>query len=488
MCQVDDEGISVLEKKPSLGVNPRDCMKCGEKAVVIARIKDPFCRSCFLNYFTHRFRATFGKAKVIRDGDKVLLAFSGGQCSSAMVSLVKRGLDQSTHKKLRFIPALIYIDEGLVTGQSKEDRATTCQRISHMMRETGFPWFIATLEEALGIPAQTTVQMKSPDACQAGASFHGNQDLSADELAGKLEEICLETDCTQECKDLLASVTSLTAKQDLVSNLRHRLLIHKARQLGYHKVAVGDSGTRLSSGILSSLAKGKGAAIPVAMAFVDDRCSDVTFLRPMREFTSKEIAVYNALFNVDSLFQPTLSTMAGEYASIDTLTETFVNDLQTNFPSTVSTVFRTGEKMCSAESDDPEAVKRCSLCMSVLDTAVGKSSALHATRFSLQLSRKEHSSTGDNSCKSVSLNDATCTSSSSRQCCGQGDGSCHSNQKKSVSAESLNETLCYGCQVTVREVRDLNQLPHYVLEQCAKMERRSRMRDEIKDFLLCEES
>ncbi|XP_038068458.1 cytoplasmic tRNA 2-thiolation protein 2-like isoform X2 [Patiria miniata] len=483
MCQVDEEGISLLEKKPSFGASSRDCMKCGDRAVVIARIKDAFCRSCFLTYFVHRFRATFGKAKVIRDGDKVLLAFSGGQCSSAMVSLVKRGLDQSTHKKLRFTPALIYIDEGVVTGQSKEERATTCQKISDIMKETGFPWYIASLEEALEIPAQNS----SPDTCQAGSSFHSNQDPNTDELAGKLEGLCLETEHTQRCRDLLASAKSLTAKQDLVSNLRNRLLVHKARQLGYHKVAVGDSGTRLSSGILANLAKGRGASIPVAMAFADDRWSDVTILRPMREFTTKEIVMYNALFNVDSLFQPTLATMAGDYASIDTLTETFINELQTNFPSTVSTVFRTGEKMCTAGSDDPDAVRRCSMCKSALDTSVGISSALSATRFSLHISRKEGSSTNENSCKATKPDDATCTDSSSEQCCGQGDGSCHSNQMKSVSAESLSKTLCYGCQVTVRDM-DLNLLPSYIVEESAKIERRSRMRDEIKDFLLCEES
>ena len=30
-----------------------------------------FYRDCFLTYFTHRFRATIGKARLIRDGDKV---------------------------------------------------------------------------------------------------------------------------------------------------------------------------------------------------------------------------------------------------------------------------------------------------------------------------------------------------------------------------------------------------------------------------------
>ena len=42
---------------------------------------------------------------------------------------------------------IVVFVEGVVTGQSKEERSTTCKRVSDMMKETGFPWCIATLEE-----------------------------------------------------------------------------------------------------------------------------------------------------------------------------------------------------------------------------------------------------------------------------------------------------------------------------------------------------
>ena len=45
-------------------------------------------RECFLNYSTHKFRSTFGKSRLIRDGQKVLVAFSGGQASVAMLHLI----------------------------------------------------------------------------------------------------------------------------------------------------------------------------------------------------------------------------------------------------------------------------------------------------------------------------------------------------------------------------------------------------------------
>ena len=31
------------------------------------------CRDCFYVYFTHRFRAMFGRSKLVRSGDKVMI-------------------------------------------------------------------------------------------------------------------------------------------------------------------------------------------------------------------------------------------------------------------------------------------------------------------------------------------------------------------------------------------------------------------------------
>ena len=48
-----------------------------------------FYSECFLRYCAHKFRSSFGKSRLIRDQENVMLAFSGGQSSSAMVHLVR---------------------------------------------------------------------------------------------------------------------------------------------------------------------------------------------------------------------------------------------------------------------------------------------------------------------------------------------------------------------------------------------------------------
>jgi cytoplasmic tRNA 2-thiolation protein 2 len=40
-------------------------------------------------YTTHKFRSAIGKSKIVRDGETVLVAFSGGQSSSCLLQLIK---------------------------------------------------------------------------------------------------------------------------------------------------------------------------------------------------------------------------------------------------------------------------------------------------------------------------------------------------------------------------------------------------------------
>lgn len=90
----------------------------------------------------------------------------------------------------------------------------------------------------------------------------------------------------------------------------------------------------------------------------------------MRDHTLKEVAFYNHLFRVPSVFTPAIDTKAPEKASIHRLMEAFILRLQTLFPSTVSTVYRTSEKLvkapregCAAGPSGPS----CLLCMCALD-------------------------------------------------------------------------------------------------------------------------
>ncbi|EDL11687.1 RIKEN cDNA 2310061F22 [Mus musculus] len=107
----------------------------------------PRPRVCFKAFYVHKFRAMLGKNRVIFPGEKVLLSWSGGPSSSSMVWQVLEGLSQDSAKRLRFVPGVIYVDEGAACGQSLEDRQKTVAEVKRILENTGFPWHVVALEE-----------------------------------------------------------------------------------------------------------------------------------------------------------------------------------------------------------------------------------------------------------------------------------------------------------------------------------------------------
>uniref|UniRef100_A0A667HKM4 Cytoplasmic tRNA 2-thiolation protein 2 n=1 Tax=Lynx canadensis TaxID=61383 RepID=A0A667HKM4_LYNCA len=399
MCQVgEDYGDPAPEgpppPRPGLRSRELKCVKCKEGVpVVVIRAGDAFCRDCFRAFYVHKFRAVLGKNRLIFPGEKVLLAWSGGPSSSSMVWQVLEGLSRDSAKRLRFVPGVIYVDEGAACGQSPEDRAKTVAEMKLILQTLGFPWHIVALEEVFGLsPSVLRCSAQEPVGAVgtykvAVDSFLQQQHTLGTERAGGSPsptqgEERLSPPGTQESQDpagpppaaqtealsrLFGSVKTLTAKEEFLHTLRTHLILHVARTHGYSKVMTGDSCTRLAIKLMTSLALGRGAFLAWDTGFSDERHGDVVVVRPMRDHTLKEVAFYNRLFAVPSVFTPAIDTKAPEKASVHRLMEGFLLRLQAQFPSTVSTVYRTSEKLVKAPRDGCAAGPRCLLCMCTLD-------------------------------------------------------------------------------------------------------------------------
>uniref|UniRef100_A0A8D1VBH4 Cytoplasmic tRNA 2-thiolation protein 2 n=1 Tax=Sus scrofa TaxID=9823 RepID=A0A8D1VBH4_PIG len=359
MCEVDEdygepspEGLQ--HSRPG---REQKCVKCKEGLpVVVIRAGDAFCRDCFKAFYTHKFRAVLGKNRLIFPGEKVLLAWSGGPSSSSMVWQVLEGLSRDSAKRLRFVPGVIYVDEGAACGQSAADRAKTLAEVKLVLHALGFPWHVVALEEVFGLPP-SVLRHCAPEPAGTGAAYKVAVDhfLQQQCALGAEREEQLSHPCPKDpeppaapptatqtealCR-LFDSVKTLTAREELLQTLRTHLMLHVARTHGYSKVMTGDSCTRLAVRLLTSLALGRGAFLAWDTGFSDERHGDVVVVRPMREHTLKEVAFYNRLFAVPSVFTPAIDTKAPEKASVHRLMEAFLLRLQARFPSTVSTVYR----------------------------------------------------------------------------------------------------------------------------------------------------
>lgn len=78
----------------------------------------------------------------------------------------------------------------------------------------------------------------------------------------------------------------------------------------------------------------------------------------MREFIKKEVLFWNILRGTEPVEWSTITTFKSNKASLMKLTESYINGLEHDFPATVYTIFKTGNKL---KFPDPNGVI-CKLC------------------------------------------------------------------------------------------------------------------------------
>lgn len=426
MCDVNPEKIEVEELMISRKKHLYNsmCMKCKEtKAVVVVRVGDPLCRSCFITYVTHKFRSTLGKSKLVQANDRVILALSGGHSSTALVHLVRGALSEGAHKRLRFSPGIVCIDESVTLPSGVE------QDYSHLKE----------LAEQFEYPFHQVPIYK--DFSRKGGSDEINESNR------------------QKFIECFESIKTLTGKQDFLIMRRIALLVNTARDNQYKKIMFGDTSTSLSMKLLYNISLGRGESVPLDIGVADSRFPDITIIRPMRELSSKEVAFFTRLSDITVKVPNNIVTFKSNSSSLQQKTEEFIIGLQTDFPHTVNTVFRTGDKICKNEKFD-KCLDKCVICQSpLLDTDTQQ--MLMNDGVNGQVNEVEDG----------------------KGCCGTSD-ECASNCFK-VSDKDMKLQLCYGCNLTFRDMDyNVEILPKQILDDASAQLKRQKMKESIQDFLL----
>lgn len=357
MCSIvegdfGDEGAAhsmpVSEKQDgALDLNQM-CKKCNnEKVVLKLAFKEPQCRSCFLLYVHHKFRASIGSTKVLPRDANVLLIADGSAKSFVLLDMCRFALQQDRFRKLRFNPKILFIDERPLVDKTVSDR------IIEIIKSYDFQSFYLAIGDS-------------------------NKPIPIND---QLNPMAYEKHRVQFMESFNA-ITSLTSKQDFLLQLRKRIWRTVAKQLDCGLVFVAEINSDLAKNLLTDISLGRGASAAHDVAFVDDRVEEVKLVRPIRDLNEKEVEHYIHLNNLDYI--QTGHLFGEDYAvaaSIQNLTADFVRNLQENYSSTVSTVFRTGDKMAPKINEN---TGMCRMCHCQLDTS--GSETLYATEYSRLLS------------------------------------------------------------------------------------------------------
>lgn len=358
MCSVGDdfenEGDKNMPSLAKLNLSESKCNKCkDENPKVLLRGKDAYCNKCFLAGVTHKFKALLGKSRLIRPNDRVMVLYEVGHPSTALLHLLRTGLDLNTPKKLRFEPIVLFTEDQ----------------------------YHLTLDERYTLISKVLRDVELFEFQVHFVSFK-NFVLNNDVVISDGNLIISDND-KDELNKIFPKGTSKTAKKEILGMYRRNMLVATAKKLNCKFVFTPDLSMSIASNLLTNIALGRGSQVPDDTGFCDDRDDHIKILKPLRLFDIKELCFYNILHNLEpiSIRQPEVNT----YSSIQDLMKKFVNDLQENYPATVTTIVKTGDKLAL---DKNKVIGNCKLCKGIILEGNEVLSSQEATNFSRLLSNE----------------------------------------------------------------------------------------------------
>eukprot|EP01098_Paradermamoeba_levis_P015794 TRINITY_DN820_c0_g1_i1.p1 TRINITY_DN820_c0_g1~~TRINITY_DN820_c0_g1_i1.p1 ORF type:complete len:560 (+),score=174.93 TRINITY_DN820_c0_g1_i1:33-1682(+) len=534
----EDTSCGSEKKLPQKGKVSRTCEKCSKgNTSCLFSFQKSVCWECFEEGFVHRFKINCIKGrKSKRVVDNLLLGFSGGHSSRAMLELMSLCIGKGNRKKISFNVSVVHIDESSlipsITVEERKERLKQIQEMYHTQCSYEFPFYILPLEAVFlpegeklfnGIantntntntstntnPNPTTTTTTTTTTQQSQSEGKENSDLKTNSSSVKGQvvdflspEVQKQTAALQQ---LFSNTTSLTTKEDLLFVLRSHLLTRLGAELGCIRLVTGETATRLAIKVISDTAKGRGFNLPKEVAYLDTvyRDNDIAVVRPMKDFLIKEVAYYNYRHKLAIFPLISLTTFAPNRSSINHQVQGFISGLESNFPQTVHTILRTADKLITP-SPPADAIHLCALCRGLLNNnefeevkkasstpqanQISKESKCHSKQ------KGEKKEGGCGSCQCVTAEQpqtattttttATTTTTTTTTTSTTSDATSVASHLAGHSGSSyLSSFLCYSCKKMAKESKE-DLLPPYVSQNLTQTSSSFHLREKIKDFLL----
>lgn len=306
-------------------------------------LKKKSCRQCFARYIHTKaikrletFRVNFHT----NEERKVLLPLSFGVSSTSLLHILDLHLKTQMSKTSRTGFALSI----LAVGNPEETLPTEdlLERVRNQYPD--YEYAASPLHDVFRvIPVDAALRHLIPESAE------GESPSNKEQLAR-----------------LINSLTTATARSDVLSTLRTRLIVEHAKSTGCQSILWGDSTTALAEKTLAETCKGRGFSLPWRVA--DGKSPfGIYFHYPLRDVLKKELVSYMNLAESrlaslvhESSSGATQASTSSKSTTIDNLMKQYFESVEENFPSIVSNVVRTSGKLevpAGAESD-----LRCGLC------------------------------------------------------------------------------------------------------------------------------
>lgn len=358
MCSnIEDDTLVVMTRDEVETINFQEtCKKCNESKIAVKlKFKEPQCEQCFLTYVRHKFRASLGSTKIVARGARILIVYDGGPKSSVLLDMLRFAFFQDTFKKLHFEPHVLYIDDSILYDLTDEQRSNRLRRVGVLLKQFGFNTYCTSVADSSHPLYSYDEYMDQPVANE------------------KLKEFKLK----------LTSMVSHTFCDDYIGNVRTNIIRSIASKLDTNFAFTSEIESDLAKIFLTNITLGRGGSVCQDIAFCDTR-GNVPIIRPIRNLDIVEVQHYIKFNKIECLALDELDIDGLFDKSLQNVTKSFVDELQTNFPSTISTIFRTGEKISGITVDQSQIIDEgnCSFCASGIPTEKSRTiQSLEYSRF-----------------------------------------------------------------------------------------------------------
>jgi cytoplasmic tRNA 2-thiolation protein 2 len=288
------------------------------------------------------FRVRFSAADRPR---KLLLPVSFGVSSLTLLHVLDHHLSNQKEKtgRMGFELQVLFVDTSAVERASPE------------------PQLVSHLKDQFSDHCCITVSLSS---ILANDSTSGEADLR-EFLPAVAKADAQPLSAEQRLEYLVKSLPSATARSDVISVLRIRLIAKIAEEKGCEGILWGDCTTRLAEKTLAETAKGRGFSLPWQVTDGESPYG-IAFNYPLQDLLKKELVAYANMANpsFSSLIhqssgsgQPSASS---KNTTIDDLMKQYFESVEENYPSIVANVVRITSKLQAPPSQSTG--QRCKLC------------------------------------------------------------------------------------------------------------------------------
>ena len=283
------------------------CKSCvSDPVIILPGTNKPLCKGCFSNYFERKVQKTMTKYRMIRKGDHVGVAVSGGKDSSALLHILSR---MQKHMGIFELSAIL-VDEGIDNYRSR-----TKIFAEKVCKKYGVNLVVVEYKKEFGSRLDAMIKKSDLNPCM----------------------IC--------------------------GVLRRYALNKYAKQLGFTKLATGHNLDDEAQSILMNLLKNNSDILPRGGPVTGLASSEgfVTRVKPFYFLSEKEVATYSFIHSLlDSVDCPYHTKALREDV------RNLLNGFAKKYPGSKHSLVNSFVKMLPALRDgarnDPSALGLCRRC------------------------------------------------------------------------------------------------------------------------------